>query len=85
MFADKALRCDCGYEVRADDEAACVDAVTRHASEAHGIDLPVELALDLVRRAGTRAERRTQPERRNEGGEAMSILRQALASRKEEP
>jgi predicted small metal-binding protein len=52
MFADKALRCDCGYEVRAHDEAACLDAVKRHASEAHGIDLPVELALDLVRRAG---------------------------------
>jgi len=52
MFADKALRCDCGYEVRASDEAACVDAVRQHALEAHGIDLSVELALDVVRRAG---------------------------------
>ncbi len=51
MFADKALRCDCGYEVRASHEAAGVDEVRRHASEAHGIDLSVDLALDLVRRA----------------------------------
>ena len=52
MFAGKALRCDCGYEVRASDDAACLAEVRRHASEAHGIDLPVELALDVVRRAG---------------------------------
>jgi predicted small metal-binding protein len=52
MFAGKALRCDCSYEVRESDEAACVDAVRRHASEAHGMDLSVELALDVVRRAG---------------------------------
>ena len=51
MFADKALRCDCGYEVRASDEAAVFAAVRRHAREAHGIDLSAELALDLVRRA----------------------------------
>jgi predicted small metal-binding protein len=60
MFADKALRCDCGYEVRASDEAACVREVLQHASEAHGIDLSDELALDLVRRAGlvSRCEQR---------------------------
>jgi predicted small metal-binding protein len=52
MFADKVLRCDCGYEVRADDETACVEAVRRHASETHGIELSIELALDVVRRAG---------------------------------
>ena len=51
MFADKALRCDCGYEVQASDEAACVREVRRHASEAHGIELSGEVALDLVRRA----------------------------------
>lgn len=51
MFADKALRCDCGYEVQASDEAACVREVRRHASEAHGIELPDDVALDLVRRA----------------------------------
>jgi len=51
MFADKALRCDCGYEVHASDEAARVREVRRHASDAHGIDLPTDIALDLVRRA----------------------------------
>ena len=51
MFADKALRCDCGYEVQESDEAACVHEVQKHASEAHGIDLPEDVALDLVQRA----------------------------------
>jgi predicted small metal-binding protein len=51
MFADKALRCDCGYEVRASDDEACVREVLRHASQAHGIDLPSDVAIDLVRRA----------------------------------
>jgi predicted small metal-binding protein len=50
MFDHDALRCECGYEVKAADEAACTDAVRRHARE-HGIDLPVELARDLVLRA----------------------------------
>jgi predicted small metal-binding protein len=51
MFADKALRCDCGYEVQASDEAGRVHEVRKHASETHGIDLPEDVALDLVRRA----------------------------------
>ena len=51
MFADKALRCDCGYEVHATEEAACVREVRRHASEAHGIELPDDVARDLVRGA----------------------------------
>ena len=50
MFADKALRCECGYEVQASDEAARVDEVRRHASETHGIDLSPDVALDVVRR-----------------------------------
>jgi len=51
MFAGKALRCDCGYEVRALDEDGFVQAIRRHAREAHGIDFSVELALDLARNA----------------------------------
>lgn len=68
MFAFKTLRCDCGYEVRESEEAASVDAVRRHASQAHGIDFSVELALELVRRAriGPGSE---QTERRGMGGE----------------
>lgn len=51
MFAGKALYCDCGYEVRADDDDAFVEAIRRHACEAHAIDFSVELALDVARRA----------------------------------
>jgi predicted small metal-binding protein len=49
MFAGKAIRCDCGYEVRANDEDGLVDAVRRHALEAHGIDFSVELAREVAR------------------------------------
>jgi predicted small metal-binding protein len=49
MFAGKAIRCDCGYEVRAEDEAGLVGAIQRHASESHGIDFSVELARELAR------------------------------------
>ena len=51
MFAGKALRCDCGYEVRADDDGAFVEAIRKHAWEAHGIEFSLELALDVARRA----------------------------------
>lgn len=51
MFAGKAIRCDCGYEVRASDEDHVVDEIRRHASEAHGITFPVELARKLARDA----------------------------------
>jgi predicted small metal-binding protein len=51
MFAGKALYCDCGHEVRADDDDAFVEAIRRHALEAHGIDFPVELALEVAGRA----------------------------------
>jgi predicted small metal-binding protein len=44
MFAGKALRCECGYEVRASDEDIFVEEIRRHASEAHGITFSVELA-----------------------------------------
>ena len=51
MFAGKALSCDCGYEVRANDDVALVEAIRRHAWEAHGIEFPLELALDVAQRA----------------------------------
>src|ERR1041384_987031 len=73
MFADKALRCDCGYEVQASDEAGRVHEVRKHASEAHGIDLPEDVALDLVRRArlAPRGER-GRPTREEWGGACSS-------------
>lgn len=51
MFAGKALRCDCGHEVRAHDDDAFVEAIRRHAWEAHGIDFSAELAVDVARSA----------------------------------
>jgi predicted small metal-binding protein len=51
MFAGKALRCDCGYEVWASDEDALVEEIRRHALEAHGIAFSVELARKLARGA----------------------------------
>lgn len=51
MFAGKALRCECGFEVRASDEDAFVEEIRRHASEAHGIAFSVELARKLARNA----------------------------------
>ena len=51
MFAGKALYCDCGYEVRAEDDPAFVEAIRKHALEAHGIEFSLDLALDVARRA----------------------------------
>jgi predicted small metal-binding protein len=51
MFAGKALRCECGYEVRASDEETFVEEIRRHASEAHDIAFSVELARELARGA----------------------------------
>jgi hypothetical protein len=48
MFAGKALRCDCGHEVWASEDAAFVHAIRQHAWEAHGIEFSVELALDVA-------------------------------------
>ena len=51
MFAGKALRCECGYEVRASDEDELVEGIRRHASEAHDIAFSIELARKLAREA----------------------------------
>ena len=65
MFAGKTLRCDCGYVVRAFDDVAFVDAIRRHACEAHGIEFSVELALDVARsaRLTTSGRGRFEPDR----------------------
>lgn len=51
MLAGKALRCECGYEVRASDEDTLVEEIRRHASEAHDITFSLELARELARGA----------------------------------
>jgi hypothetical protein len=63
MLADKVLRCDCGYEVGSPAKPRSWTRFRRHAWEAHGIDFSVELALDVVRRAGlSRAANTTKTE-----------------------
>ncbi len=62
MFAGKALRCDCGYEVRSYDDASFVEAIRRHAWEAHGIEFSLELALDVARSARQEASERDELE-----------------------
>ena len=48
---ENVLRCDCGFEVRADDEADFVAEVQRHALEAHGMRFSPEEVLQLAFRA----------------------------------
>ena len=50
MFADKALRCDCGYRLRARTEERQVAEVRRHAWKAHGISFSAEEALAVLLR-----------------------------------
>ena len=47
----KGLRCDCGYEVTAREEATQVEEIRLHAREAHGIAFSVEDALLVVLRS----------------------------------
>jgi hypothetical protein len=48
---EKVLRCDCGFEARAENESALVTQVQRHAVEAHGMPLSADEALVLASRA----------------------------------
>lgn len=76
MPDDKALRCDCGYQVTGGDEAELVEEIRWHARNAHGIAFSFEEALlvvlrsqlDLSRESFTSdtRESRVSP---NEGGE----------------
>jgi predicted small metal-binding protein len=45
---DKVLRCDCGYEVRVDDEAELILRVQRHALDAHAMAFTPEEVLRLA-------------------------------------
>ena len=48
---DNLLHCDCGFEVRADDERVFVTRVQQHALEAHGMKLSAAEVLQLAFRA----------------------------------
>ena len=50
MFADKALRCDCGYRLGGRTEECQVAEVRRHAWQAHGISFSTEEALAVLLR-----------------------------------
>ena len=52
-MTEKVLRCDCGFEVRADDDASFVSRVQEHAREAHGMDLTAEHVLRLAARSAS--------------------------------
>jgi predicted small metal-binding protein len=51
MVAGKALRCECGYELRAQAERERVAEIRRHALEAHGIAFSGEDALAVLLRS----------------------------------
>jgi predicted small metal-binding protein len=51
MPDDKVLRCECGYEVTAIDEAELIEEIRRHARDAHGIAFSIEDALLVVLRS----------------------------------
>ena len=58
---EKVLRCDCGFEARAEHEDVLVAEVQRHAWDAHGMALSADEALLLTFRVGldaTRSSRR---------------------------
>jgi predicted small metal-binding protein len=47
----RLLRCDCGFEVHADEDAELVARVQRHALDAHQMRLSPEDVLELACRA----------------------------------
>jgi hypothetical protein len=59
---ERLLRCDCGFEVRADEDALFVATVQRHAFEAHGMRLTPDQVRGLARRLESgRATEQPQP------------------------
>jgi hypothetical protein len=51
MFAGKAPRCDCGYQLKARSEEEQVAEIRRHALEAHGFAFSAEEALLVLLRS----------------------------------
>jgi hypothetical protein len=64
------LRCECGFEARAEDEDGLVAEVRRHARDAHGMALSHEEALLLAFRAALDQEALTTiPRQRTQSDE----------------
>jgi hypothetical protein len=51
---ETVLHCDCGFEVRADDEAELVARVQRHALQAHAMRFSPHEVLQLAFRSELR-------------------------------
>jgi predicted small metal-binding protein len=64
---ERLLRCDCGFEVRAEDDAELVAGVQRHAYDTHGMRLTRDDVLQLALRLDAR-EATEQPPRDPRGG-----------------
>jgi len=50
---ENVLRCDCGFEVRADNESELIARVQRHALEVHGMEFSPEDVLRVAVRTGS--------------------------------
>jgi predicted small metal-binding protein len=55
-FMESVLRCDCGFEARADNEPELVARVQGHALEVHGMEFSPEDVLRLAIRTGSGME-----------------------------
>ena len=55
---ENVLRCDCGFEVRADNEPELVARVQRHALQVHGMEFSPEDVLQAAFRASQKKEQR---------------------------
>lgn len=68
---ERLLRCDCGFEVRADDQAELVAKVQRHALDAHALPFSREDVLRLALRAEpVRLSEQERGARKEEGNES---------------
>ena len=65
---DKVIQCDCGFEARAGNEDGLVNAVRRHAWDAHRMALSDEEALVLALRAELEPQAATQNNPTSEEG-----------------
>jgi predicted small metal-binding protein len=48
---ETVLRCDCGYEVRAHDQAELIARVQQHALDAHGLAFTPDEVVQIAFRA----------------------------------
>ena len=58
---ENVLRCECGFEVRAVDEAEFVGRVQRHALDTHGMRLSRDDVLQLAAPAEMEASSQSRP------------------------